>query len=118
MSEGLIGLLAAVGTALIGGGWAVARLMMTQVEKRIDLMNRQLEKQIELMNDGICSRLEETEKARKLASEQWRALFNDLRQHHRQIEARLDHLETRIHEIEHVIHQCQTCHLMPSDLPK
>ena len=49
---------------------------------------------------------------------QWRALFNDLRQHHRQIEARLDHLETRIHEIEHVIHQCQTCHLLPSDLPK
>ena len=118
MTESLIGILAAVATAILGGSWAVARMMLGQVEKRIELMNRQLEKQIELMNQGICDRLEETEKARRLASEQWRALFNDLRQHHRQIEARLDHLETRIHEIEHIIHQCQTCHLIPSDLPK
>jgi septation ring formation regulator EzrA len=118
MTENMIGILAAVATAIVSGGWAVARLMITQMEKRIDLMNHQLERQIELMNQGICSRLEETEKARQQASEQWRGLFNDLRQHHRQIEARLDHLETRIHEIEHIIHQCQTCHRIPSNLPK
>ena len=118
MNEGLIGLLAAVTTALIGGGWAVARMMMTQVEKRIDLMNRQLEKQIELMNQGICDRLEETEKARRLASEQWRALFNELRRQHREIAVRIDHLEERLHQVEHVISQCQACALIPSDLPK
>ena len=118
MTEGMIGILAAVATAILGGSWAVARMMITQMEKQIDLMNHQLERQIELMNQGICSRLEETEKARQQASEQWRGLFNDLRQNHRQIEARLDHLETRIHEIEHIIHRCQTCHRIPSDLLK
>jgi len=117
MTENMIGILAAVATAIIGGSWAVARMMIAQVEKRIELMNRQLEKQIELMDQGICGRLEETEKARRLASEQWRALFNELRRQHREIAVRIDHLEERLHQVEHVVSQCQSCHLIPSDLP-
>lgn len=107
MTEGMMAVAAAVTTALVGGCWAVARMMIGQVER-----------QIELMDQGICGRLEETEKARKLAGEQWRALFNKLRRQNREIAVRIDHLEERLHQVAHVISQCQSCALIPSDLPK
>ncbi len=117
MTEGWIAVIAAIATAIIGGIWAVASMMIAQLEKQITLMNRQLEKQIEMMDSGICTRMEDSEKARKQATEQWRGLFSDLRRQHREIAARLDHVEDRINQMEHIIHQCQGCHMLPSDLP-
>jgi septation ring formation regulator EzrA len=118
VTEGMLTVAAAVTTALVGGGWAVARMMIHHVERQIELMNRQLEKQIELMNVGLCTRLEDTEKARKATGEQWRALFTELRRQNRDIAVRIDHLEERIHQLEHAISQCHSCPARPSDLPE
>lgn len=107
MTEGMVAITLTTIIALIGACWAVARMMLAQVEK-----------QLALMDAGICNRLEESEKARKASSEQWRALFNELRRQQREIASRIDHLEDRLHQVEHIVSQCHGCPAILSDLPE
>ncbi len=103
----IIGLgLAAVSTA--GAGvWAIASAVIGQINKNMDSMNA-----------GIMARLDEMERARRSAGDQWRSMFNDQRRQSREISVRMDHIEERIQAFEHTVIQCQSCHHIPSDLPE
>lgn len=95
--------LAAVGT-MGAGVWAVASLIVGQINKNIDGVN-----------SSIIGRLDAMEQARRSASEQWRAMFADQRRQSREVAVRIDHVEERIQQFEHVVSSCH--HHLPNDLP-